>query len=415
MCNQCNEHKDECSCKNTVHHHPIITQHQTDNIFFGDCNVNDKLENLKLSIGTDLTTILKKIDFKFGDNANTVNFSAFNLAYLFSNYTIRNIKQFAEACSIEFGNNKLALNDLLAKHNLQQTTITNNFNKIEDIRKPSILDSSGIGFTVNDDINTVLQKIVDKFNSLNISTSSNNILVSSENSDTINLSFTTTSTERKLKANLKISATSNNAITKLVDGLYVARNTGSTPELYIDGNKIGITGSNFITVPVSGLQNLSLVGNVLTISNSNFVTLPSLTESPLVVNNSGTIRFNQLANNSHNITANVLISANSLNRLSIDSDGLKVVMNAKDVLDQIEGSQILKDQFKTLVGVANSNQCYSWYIKNNGTSSISLNYLDVNNVNQSFNMGANTFLTISGSKILTYPSDTLVITFIGKC
>ena len=42
-------------------------------------------------------------------------------------------------------------------------------------------------------------------------------------------------------------------------------------------------------------------------------------------------------------------------------------------------------------------------------------YVDLNGNSQTFTMGANTTLSISGTKILSVPSSTLIITFLGAC
>jgi len=411
MCNECNNQESKCSCKEVK-----VVQQFTDNVFLNSCNVNDKLQNLKLPLGTDLTTILKKIDFKFGDNANTVNFSAFNLVYLFSNYTITNIKQFTEAVSIEFGSNKALINALKVGTTTQQIQLTNNYNAIQQIKVPSVIDSSGVGFTVNDSINVILQKIVDKFNTL--TASSGIVNITTDNTDSLLLSLIPNQTGKKLKGDVRLSAISNNAITKQPDGLYVSKvasgNAIAQLEL-VTGNKIGIVGSNSVEIPTQSSQSLSITGNQLTISNGNSVPLPSLNESPLVTNNSGSIRITQAIGNNHNITANAIISADNLNRLSITNDGLLVIMNANDVLNQISGSNVLKEAFALLVSAALKTPCFRWAIENKGTVAATINYLDLNEIAQTATVGVNTTFDLGASRLLTVSTSTLIITFQGKC
>jgi hypothetical protein len=333
--------------------------------------------------------------------------------YLFSKYDIKSIKQFAEAVSLEFGEVKQQITNLISNNNSQQIAITNNYNKIESIYKPSVVDSSSIGFTVNDTINTILQKIVDKFN--NLDTVNSNFPLNKQDTTSIKTTLTTISGVKTIKSDVNVSSQQNNAIVKLSDGLYVNKTTSSdTPILALSGNKLSIVGSNEVTIPVQGLQTLSVVGNTITILGGNSQTLPSLTESALVANNTSTIKFTQSAINSHNISADAIISSNSLNRLS-NNNGLEVLMNATDVIDQINNNNTIKASFTTLVNAVASNSCYRFFIKNSSASPITVNYVTINNVAESWTLAANSTYSTGALKITTLPSTDLSITFLGAC
>ena len=412
MCDKCNNHKD-CTCNIDTPLCIPVTQHFTEDIFFKSCENNDRLDNLNLEEGTDLSTILKKIDYKLGDNINSVNFSALSLVYLFSKYDIKTIKNFTEAVSLELGYNNTKVITLSNALNAQAATISFNSTKLEAIRIPNIVDSANIGFTVNDTVNSVLQKIVEKFNNLNIVST---VQLNQQDTNTFDVSLTGVG-NTTIRGNVKVSNTANNKIQVFSDGLYVASSSVSTtlPTLYINGNVIGINGSNSLTLPTQGLQNLAISGNQLSISGGNSVPLPSLTESPVIANESGTIRFSQSSVNSHVFSADVRISALAGNRVTISSDGIYVAMNATDILNQIAANTTMKELLCSIVASCASTTCYKWYIQNILTTPISVSYIDVNNINQTITVNGSSASSVSGIKILTNPNPNLVITFQGKC
>jgi len=415
MCEKCNtEHPVNTSCFETVCEKeiPVQIQTQTDDVFYGKCS-QDKLENLNLNAGTDLTTILEKIDYKFGDSFNSVNVNAFNLTYLRTKYTITTIKELLQCISLELGNNNTRLNTLTNTTNAQASNHTALSNKVNSIYTPSIVDSSNVGFTVNDNILVVLQKIVDKFNTVN--GGSTNLTLSATDTNTIDITLSGEN-NTTIKADVKVSSFAGNRIVKLTDGLFVAPSTSSSSnQLEVQGNQIRIVGGSFVSLPILGNQTLSRVGNRIYISGGNDIILPDTIESSLSVNNTNSIVFSQSGSTGHNISANVKVSSMTGNKLRIEADGVYVAMDATDVLNQISASQTMKNLLCSIVASCSTSQCYKWYIQNTASSSTSVNYVDLNGNSQTFTMGANTTLSISGTKILSVPSSTLIITFLGAC
>jgi len=408
MCDNCNQEQEQESCIPD----PIIQQN-TDDVFFGICS-DDTLPNLNLQAGTDLTSILKKIDYKLGASLNTVNFNSFNLAYLSGKYPVETIKKFSEAVSLELAYDNTRIGQLTTVIGQQGISIGGLSNTVEDIRLPEIIDSAGVGFTVNDDINTVLQKVVDKFTTLSSGGGSNLTLSSIDtNSIDITLSGVNNST---IKAAVKVSNAPNNKVQILSDGVYVANTPGNANQtLSVNGNQLSISGGNTVNIPVSGLQTLQLVGNNLTIAGGNTVTLPVTTESALITNNSNSIAFSQSGATGHTIAASTKISSVTGNKLVINSDGLYVQMSATDVLNQIAVDNSLKSTLCSIVANCSTSVCYKWFIQNLSSSPATVSYVDINDVSQTTTIAGSSNGSISGSKILTNPSSNLVITFQGKC
>lgn len=412
MCNNCNQSEQNSvpckECKGSV-------QVNTDDIFYNtDCNSSLDLTNLNLPTGTSLSTILRKIDYKLGDNLNTVNFNGFNLEYLRTKYPIiNNIKTFAESTNLEFLYNKnqiTAINTSVAGLN---TSLTSLSSELENIKYPNIVDSSGVGFTVNDTINTVLQRIVNKFNSISGgSVSSPAITAINSSSVILNASGVLNHT---LTASVKVSSNINNRLQVLADGLYVSPTTVNNQTLSIVGNQLSISGGNTISIPVQGLQQLSLAGNVLTISGGNSISLPSVVETTLVANNSSTVSFTQTGTAGHTISANVKVSSNVGNKITVLSDGIYNGTNAIDVLNDINNNSSLKAIFCNIASSCTASTCFKWFISNTSGTSATVTYTDQNDVVQSTTISGTSTATITGTKINTNPTSTLIITFLGKC
>lgn len=412
MCNNCNQsEQNSVPCEECKGH----VQVNTDDIFYNtDCNSSLDLTNLNLPTGTSLSTILRKIDYKLGDNLNTVNFNGFNLEYLRTKYPIiNNIKTFAESTNLEFLYNKnqiTAINTSVAGLN---TSLTSLSSELEDIKYPNIVDSSSVGFTVNDTINTVLQKIVNKFNSISGgSVSSPAITAINSSSVILNASGVLNHT---LTASVKVSSNINNRLQVLADGLYVSPTTVNNQTLSIVGNQLSISGGNTISIPVQGLQQLSLAGNVLTISGGNSVSLPSVVETTLIANNSSTVSFTQTGTSGHTISANVKVSSNAGNKITVLSDGIYNGTNAIDVLNDINNNSSLKAIFCNIASSCTSSTCFKWFISNTSGTSATVTYTDQNDVVQSTTISGTSTSTITGTKINTNPTSTLIITFLGKC
>lgn len=414
MCDNCKKEPEErpfCGevkiCEENCEQPPIVQQN-TDDVFFGICS-QDSLPNLNLKAGTDLSSILKKIDYKLGSNFNTVNFNSFNMSYLTNKYDVSNVKKFAESVSLEFGYDNARINKIISTTNQQGISLGGLTNKVEDIRIPEIVDTASIGFTINDDINTVLQKVVDKFNYVG---TGNTTTVSVVDTPTLDLTLMGNS----IKGNVRISTVPNNKIQIFGDGLYVNNQTTNTNQtLGINGNQLSISNGNTVSLPILGLQTLNINGNNLTISGGNTISLPSLVETPLTANNSSSLNFTQSGTSGHTLTANIKISSNSGNKIVVNSDGIYVAMDATDVLNQISVNNILKSTLCSLVSNCSSSQCFKWHIQNTSGSSASVSYVDINNVSQSILIGAGISQSVSGLKVLTNPSSTLVITFQGIC
>lgn len=408
MCEKCNvNHSGDTQC-----YLPVIQQN-TDDVFFG-ISVLDELPNLNLKAGVDLTSVLKKIDYKFGDNSNSVNYAKFNLSYLTAKYTVNSIKKFSEAVSQEFNYNNAKVNQLLTVSTQQGVSAVALSAKFEKVRLPQMLDNGAVGFTVNDDINTVLQKIVAKLGSLQTDATTP---VALSVIDTSTVDFTLSGVNNTtIKADVKVSLLANNKLQKFADGLYVSATAGNTNQsLSIKGNEISISEGNTITIPIAGLQNLQILGNKLTITGGNTITLPDSIESTLVAGASNSINFSLSGNTGHNISATVKISSLSANRLVVNPDGLYVQMNATDVLNQIVLDSTLKNMLCSIVSTCNSSDCFKWYIQNTSTSSANVSFLDVNGITQLLVVSPSSSGTVSGLKIFTNPSSNLIITFQGKC
>ena len=411
MCNKCKNTScvDSSTCENN-------TQINTDDVFYSSdiCNpITQGLTNLNLPVGSNLSTILRKIDYKLGDNLNTVNFNGFNLSYLRSKYSITNIKSFAEALDIETNFLKTSINTNTASINTVSDDLTDLSELVNTIKYPGITDTSNVGFTVNNDINYILQKIVNKFSTVG-SGSSNSPSITSNDSGTIRWNNNGT-LNHNLSASVKISSQLNNKLQVLADGLYVNNTTVINQTLSLSNNQLTISGGNTVTLPIAGLQQLSLSGNSLSISGGNTIILPSLQESTLVANDSSTIDFTTSGTNGHTLTAQLKVSSNANNKASILSDGLYVTVSALDVLNEINADSTLKTIFCNIATTCASGICYKWFIKNTDTNPVNVSYVDVNGISQTATIGASSSQPLSGLKITTLPTTTLSLTFLGQC
>lgn len=408
MCEKCNNHATDCEC-NLTH-----VQQNTDNVFFG-IDINDKLPNLNMNAGVDLTSIIKKIDYKLGSITNSANYGSFNVDFLNSKYTVNTVKKFSESVSLEMAYNNARVNQLLIVVGQQGINTSSLTSKVDGIKIPEIIDSSGVGFTVNDNINIVLQKIVNKFNNLSIPSKLLNL--SSTDSDTLSISLSGASNSN-FKGDVKISNLPNNILRYYNDGLYVAKSaTNSSQTLSIKNNQLSISGDggNTIPIPISGLQTLQRTGNKIYISGGNDITLPDTIETSLVANSSTSINFTQTGTTGHNITANLRLSSVDGNLASVSIDGLYIKTNATEVLKQIALNTDLKTKLCDLVSNCSDSASYTWYIRNTSTSPVTIQYIDINNTAQEleFSIGPSSG-TINGLRVNTFPSSTLTITFLGN-
>jgi len=408
MCNKCNN-TETCTCETNA-------QINTNDVFYNSdiCNpITQGLVNLNLPVGSNLSTILRKIDYKLGDNLNTVNFGAFTMPYLKGKYSVTNIKSFAESLDVETNSLRTAINTNNTSIATLNTNYTNLSTLVGGIKYPNITDSSGVGFTVNDSINTVLQRIVNKFSTIN-GGSVTSPSITATDSNTVRWSNGGT-LNHNLSANVKVSSQLNNKLQVLADGLYVNPPVNGNQTLSLSSNQLTISGGNTVTLPIAGLQSLSLSGNNLSISGGNTIVLPSLVESTLVANDSSSIDFTTSGTSGHTLTASVKLSSNVGNKASMLSDGVYVSVPAIDILNEINASSSLKVLFCSIATTCASGICYKWFIKNTDTNPVTVNYVDVNNVSQSASIGAGSSQSLSGLKITTNPTNTLSLTFLGQC
>ena len=383
-------------------------QVSTENVF----NMCTLFPNLNLPKGVSLDTILRKVDYKLGDNANTVNYNYLSLDYLKSKFTIDNFKNFVESVDNELKD----LNDNIDLVNENIITLTNSNNetnqKIEDIQFPQIVDTNGLGFTVNDTINFILQKLANHVG-IDNSTSSPDLVVS--NSNSINL-VATGNQKHTLQASAKISPSLNNRLQVLPDGMYVAPVTVTKQNLSINGAVLSITDGNSVTLPTSGLQSLSVNGNNLSISNGNTVTLPTVTQTPISTIDSQSLAFVVSGVNNHTVTADLKISNVSDNLLSLNSTGVIVTISANQIVDKIVNSTdpAVKTILCDFLSTCNTAINYNWLFNNTGSSSVTISYRNTSGVITSTSLSANSSITLSARSIYTAPTSTLSITFMGN-
>ena len=383
-------------------------QVSTENVF----NLCSLFPNLNLPKGTSLDTILRKVDYKLGDNANTVNYNYLSLDYLKSKFTISNFKDFAESIDNELSN----INNNIDLVNENIITLTNSNNetneKIEDIQFPQIVDSNGLGFTINDTINLVLQKLANHVGIEN-NTTSPDLVVNSSTS--INL-IATGNQKHTLQASVKVSPTLNNRLQVLNDGVYVAPVTVTKQNLSINGNILTIQDGNSVTLPTSGLQSLTVNGNNLSISNGNTVTLPTVTQTPITATDSQSIAFNVSGVNNHTITADLKISEDSDNLLSLSSAGIIATISANQIVDKIVNSAdpAVKSILCSFLATCNTAVNYNWYFNNTSNASVSISYKNTAGVITSTSLSASSSITLSARSIYTAPTSTLSITFMGN-
>lgn len=410
MCESCKEENQVVNpCEKTTH-----SQVNTDDVFYNtECNTPQDLTNLNLPSGSNLSTILRKIDYKLGDNLNTVNFNAFNLEYLRTKYSITTIKTFSESVNLEFLYNKNQITAINSGITSLTTSLNSLSDEFADVKYPSITDTANIGFTVNDSINTVLQRIVNKFNSISGGTI-NSPSITAINTNSISLLASGTQ-NHTLSASVKISNNLNNKLQVLADGLYVPPQTAGLQTLAISGNQLSISNGNTVAIPVQGLQSLQLSGNSLTISGGNTITLPQTVETPLIANTSSSIQFTQSGTSGHTVTANVKTSSNVGNIISILTDGLYASVSALDTLNQINSDNSLKTILCNIVASCSGTTCYKWFVSNTSGTSVTISFTDSNNTVQSTSIAGTSTTTITGLKINTNPTSSLIITFLGKC
>lgn len=385
-------------------------QNSTEEIYYQSQDV-PSLENLNLGNGTYLNEILKKIDSILGAQY-AFNFTPYTMPYLKGKYTINTMKNFAESTSVELD----LLNKKATSLTNTTTSLTNSntaFNtRITNVEFPKIADTANAGFTTNDGLKVVLQKLTNRVG--NIVPVKQEALVPVD-SQTVLLT-TSGVLGHTLGASVKISSTNGNRIVLNNDGLFVAPvpalESGAIQTLSLNGYTLGISSGNFVNLPI---PQLTLSGTTLGIQGSNSVDIGNVlnvAQTPIVVNDSSTIDFTASGINNHTITAQVKISSNAGNQL-VNANGLFVPnVNVPTLLSDISLTPAYKTSFCGIV--ASCSVPLSFTFTNSGGVSVAVNYIDVNNVSRIINVAASFSVSATDvKKIVTPSTTTLKIEFLG--
>lgn len=380
----------------------------TNNVF----NTSTVFTNLKLPKGVDLDTVLSKIDYKLGDNVNTVNYNYLSLDYLKSKYTVTTFINFSEAVNEEFSfiNNTIKyINERIVQVLEENLAIKED---VQKIKFPRINDSNGLGFTINDTINKVLQVLTDNVGNT-ITNDSPELITTNTNS--INLTATGDK-KHNLLANVKISPALNNKVQVLNDGLYVAPTLTTKQNLSVQGNSLSISDGNTVTLPTQGLQTIAINGNDLSISNGNTITLPIINQTPITADNSPSISWGISGTNNHHLNANLKISEGTDNLIGLASDGILVTITANQIIDKIVNANdpTLKAIMCNYFSSCSNTIVFNWYCNNTGSSPVTISYKNEYNVVSTLTLDANTSVTLGAKALFTAPTSTLLITFMGS-
>ena len=381
----------------------------TDNVSYNSETL-PVLPYLNLGNGTELNEILKNIDYIIGTNY-PFNFGQYSIPYLKDKYTINNMANFTFAVSKELDLLNTKTTSLTTTSNSLSTEINSLKTRVVALEKPQITDTALAGFSVNDTLKVVLQKLTNKVGTLLAPTQ---VPISILSSNTVQLTASG-SLNHTIGASVKISSQSGNRLQVNNDGLYVPPVTTSSTNnqtLSINGYSLGISNGNFVNLPI---PQLSLQGTVLGLTNSNSVDIGNIVttnQTPLTVQDSSTIDFQTSGINGHTLTGSVKISSNTNNKLT-NSNGLYVapVDNAA-LLTEVATTSTQKSSFCGIV-----NTCpipLTFNIVNTVGSSQIINYVDVNNVPKSVSVANNNSMQITDVKrITTQPLSNLRIDFMG--
>lgn len=387
-----------------------------------NCNSSEKLfyysedvpnlPFLNLGNGTYLNTLLQKIDSVIGSEY-PFKFSGYNMPYMKGKYSISTMKNFAESTSVEVANLNIKVNTATTNVATNTASITSLTNRVGVLEVPAINDTALAGFTTTSTLKTVLQKLTDKI--AEITAPQTNTPLSTTSSNTILLT-TAGVLNHTLGASLKISGVSGNTIQIKPDGVYVAATPSTnTPPQTLSLNTQGvlsISGGNYVNLPVPVLN---LQGSVLSLVGGNSVDIGVVTsgaQTPLTVQDSSTIDFTANGTNNHTLTGSVKISNNANNQL-VNSNGLYVPpANTGNILNEIIITPAYRATFNDLV--KSSNIPLTFYILNTGGGSVTVNYLDVNNISvvRSF-LPSEAGLIQNVKQVITLPTSSLKIDFLG--
>lgn len=285
-----------------------------------------ELINISYPNGTDLKTILDRIDVLLGQN-NIFNFDSYDLSCLRALYPINGFGDFATAVSKEICGLKSDLDTI----NCSLSGQINNFNiLIDTLNHPNFSDTCGLGITTSDTIRDILIKLKDGFCSLK------NIILSENSPSFLPINSSSVSwisggiKGHQPTANVKISTASGNTLQLLSDGLFVPTTSSSlAPQIlsYNAGTRvISLSGGGgTVTLPPDNdSQNLTFncTSKILSISGGNTADLSCLVETPNSKTDTNSIQTVLSGGSNRNISSNVKISTCSGNLLTIQSDGL---------------------------------------------------------------------------------------------
>ena len=365
---------------------------------------------LNLGNGAYFNDLIYKIDSVIGSEY-PFKFSGYNMPYLKNKYTINTMKQFAESLSIETANLNNKVNTSVNTVNVNKTDVAALKLRVDALEIPAINDTAFAGFTTSSSLKEVLQKLSDRI--AEIANPQINPSLVGVSSTTV-LITTGGALNHTIGASVKVSGASGNNIQIKSDGLFVPTNNVSIPSpqtLSLNGGVLSISGGNYVNLPTPVL---SLSGTTLSIGESSvdIGNVANISQTPLTVQNSSTIIFTANGINNHTLTGAVKISTNANNQLT-NANGLYVApTSTATILSDINLVPTYRTLFNDLVKA--SNIPLTFFVMNTGGSSVTVNYLDVNNISVVRTLlSAESALLQNVKQIITLPTNSLKIDFLG--
>lgn len=290
------------------------------------------LTNLALPNGSNLSFILDTLDDYLATLA-AYTFPPFVTTCIgIANTTIITISDFMQAVDDQFCSVKSDLNSV---NNLVINDITNITTSVDTINHPNITSSCvGLAILATDTIQQILVKLKDAYCSLYSS------IISDQSPDFAPIDSNSISwflagiKGHMPTANVKKSVQPGNVLQILPDGLFV----GDLPALsqtisYNSGtNSICLSGGGgcaaLPAAPAPQTLSLNTSTNILSISGGNTVDftpiLPAFIQTPINPTSTNSIQLTASGTANTNITADVNISGDAGNAVSIHSDGIFV-------------------------------------------------------------------------------------------
>ncbi|XAI97407.1 tail fiber protein [Leptolyngbya phage Lbo-JY46] len=285
------------------------------------------LSCIGVTAGTNLKVILEKIDEKLCSLV-PFDFSSYAISCLNSPTPILTFKNFAEKVASDLCTVKSNIVNLQNNINILTTTVNN-------INTPQIIDGCSIGILLTDNIKQILQKIVNKICSLNVTNVDNSPSIVTTNSNSI--TFVTSGTKNhNITAAVNISTDSGNNIQSRANGLFVPLPPTAVPQTLSfnpTSRVLGISGGNTITLPPdldNQILSLDNINKILSISGGNSVDFTpilssiAVSQTPITANNTNSINFTASGTANHVISASVRVDNTQPNGLSLNSNGLFV-------------------------------------------------------------------------------------------